>query len=74
MAHPATSFATEVYLLARRHLDNLAAGGGTMPESIAAQLLADGEIALRGLHDEQRVKWVETESAFASRIQVGGHR
>ena len=76
----------------------------------AAQLLADGDIALRGLHDEQRganihrrqrlqflinnlatllsrvdhaavltgadleperVKWVETESAFASRIQTG---
>ena len=110
MAHPATSFATEVYLLARRHLDNIAAGGGTIPEDIAAQLLADGDIALRGLHDKQRganihrrqrlqflinnlvtllvrvghaavvtgaglqperVRWVETECAFASRIQTG---
>jgi len=91
-------------------LDNIAAGGGAIPENIAAQLLADGDIALRGLHDEQRganihrrqrlqflinnlatllvrvgnaavvtgaglqterVKWVETESAFASRIQTG---
>ena len=42
MAHPATSFATEVYRLARRHLDNLAAGGGSIPENIAAQLLAAG--------------------------------
>jgi len=54
MAHPATSFATEVYLLARRHLDNFAAGGGTIPENIAAQLLGDVDIAQRGLHDEQR--------------------
>jgi len=110
MAHPATSFATEVYLLACRHLYNIAAGGGGILENIAAQLLADGDIALRGLHDEQRganihrrrrlqflinnlatllarvghaavvtgaglqpgrVKWVLTESAFASRIQTG---
>jgi len=108
MAHPATSFATEVYLLARRHLDNIAAGGGDIPENTAAHLLADGDIALRGLHDKQRganihrrqrlqflinnlatllvrvghaavvtgaglqperVKWGETKSAFASRIQ-----
>jgi len=54
MAHPATSFATEVYLLARRHMDNFIAGGGAIPEDIATQLLADGDIALRGLHDEQR--------------------
>jgi len=53
MAHPATSFATEVYLLARRHLDNIAAAGGGIPENIAAQLLTDGDIALWGLHDEQ---------------------
>ena len=54
MAHTATSFATEVYLLARRHLDNFAAGGGAIPEIIGAQLVAEGDIALRGLHDEQR--------------------
>jgi len=41
-------------MLARRHLDNIAAGGGAIPENIAAQLFADGDIALRGLHDEQR--------------------
>ena len=54
MEHPATSFATGFYLLARRHLDNIAAGGEGTRESVAAQLLADGDIALRGLHDEQR--------------------
>jgi len=54
MAHSATSFATEVYLLARSYLDNFAAGSGAIPENTAAQLLADGDIALRGLHDEQR--------------------
>jgi len=54
MADPATRFATEVYLLARRHLDNFIAGGGAIPKNIAAQLLAEGHIALRGLHDEQR--------------------
>jgi len=42
MAHPATSFATEVYLLVRRHLDNFATGGGAIPENIAAQLSAKG--------------------------------
>jgi len=54
MAHPATTFAAKVYLLARRHLDNIAVGGGGIPENIAAQFLVDGDIALRGLHDEQQ--------------------
>jgi len=53
MDHPANSFATEVYELARRYL-GIAPGEGGIREENADQLLADGDIALRGLYEAQR--------------------